>query len=79
MTIADDRLIGSDEILPVIHRLYRITTWRGAQAHIKKNGIPMQRTGRGPRLGKPMIMIRDLIEYELRHGRSVTIKDIIMK
>ena len=79
MTITNDRLIGSDEILPVIQKLYRIGTWRGALNHIKKNGIPMTRTARGAREGKPMIIIRDLIEYELGRGRSITVNDILIK
>lgn len=79
MTIADDRLIGSDEILPVIKRLYRIGTWRGALNHIKNNGIPMTRTGVGPRQGKPVIIVRELIEYELRAGRTITVSDVLIK
>jgi len=79
MTIADDRLIGSDEILPVMKKLYRVATWRGALNVIKRNGIPTSRTGKGPREGKPVIIIRDLIEHELRNGRSITIDEILIK
>lgn len=79
MTIADERLIGTDEILPVIKKLYRIGTWRGAQLFIKKSGIPMCRTGSKPREGKPLIFVRDIIEHELKHGRQITVDDILLK
>lgn len=79
MIIADDRLIGTDEILPVMKKLYRIGTWRGAQIFIKKQGIPMTRTGCRPREGKPLIFIHDLIAHELKNGRTITVNDILMK
>lgn len=79
MTITDDRLIGSDEILPVIHKLYRVGTWRGALNVIRRNNIPMTRTGAGSRSGKPVILLKDLIEHELSRGRSITIDQITIK
>jgi hypothetical protein len=68
------RLVGSDQILPVFEKLYGITTWRGVMGYIKRNGFPIHRTGQTQ--GKPLVFIRDVVEYELRNGRNVTINEI---
>lgn len=73
MTISG-RLVGSDQILPVFEKLYGITTWRGVRGYIERNKFPIHRTGQTQ--GKPLVFVRDVIEYELRNGRPITINDI---
>ena len=67
-----DRLIGRKEIMYAIESLYGITSWHGARYHIKKHSIPVHRTDSG----KPMIYIQELIEFELKKGRRVSLNDL---
>jgi hypothetical protein len=79
MTIADDRLIGTDEILPVMKET--LSNWdlaRSSDIHQEaghsddKNRLPSTRR-------KAVIFIHDLIAHELKNGRTITVNDILMK
>jgi hypothetical protein len=77
MTFDKTRLIGRKEIQPVFDRLYGITTWPSVMAYIKRNNFPFHRIGQGY-AEKPLIFTHELIEYELKQGRKVSINDIII-
>ena len=84
MTTDRTRLIGRKEIQPVIEKLYGITSWRGALNFIERNNMPVCRTETGKtkaghKAGKPVLFIKELIEFELQNGRSITINDIIIE
>ena len=77
MTIDRSRLIGRKEIQPVFDRLYGITTWPSVLAYIKRNKFPLHRIGTGY-AEKPLIFVHELIEFELKNGRNISINDIII-
>jgi len=56
----EDRLIGIKSILPVIEKMYGITTWKGAKKFISKRHLPLRHT----QSGKPMFYTHELIKYD---------------
>ena len=67
-----DRLIGRKEIMPAIESLYGITSWLGAKYYIKKHNLPLHHTDSG----KPMMYVQELIEFELKKGRIVSLNNL---
>jgi len=76
MTIDKTRLIGRTEIQNVFEKLYGIATWPGVLKYAKRNNFPLHRTGTR-NTEKPMVDINEVIEYELKNGRTISISDII--
>jgi hypothetical protein len=76
MIIVNDRLKGTKEILPVFDTLYGITTWPGVICFCKRNDLMIHSLNIKNGRRKPMVMLADIVEHELRHGRSVTIDSL---
>ena len=84
MTTDRTRLVGRKEIQPVIEKLYGVRSWRGTLNFIERTSLPLCRTENGKtkaghKSGKPVLFIKELIEFELQNGRSITVNDIIFE